>query len=570
MRVEETFKGELPTVVHLHNRGGSVEDGGEACESSPNFSTGEERLLYLGRRTDGSVYVRHGEAGAPRLRRRDGSAEPANARLLPLLRRARTTGPMAAGSDQPNTATSDDTTVLTANSTTTSSTAGLTVDANGIPVRFIEPDAGRTIPYLVDADALPASITQEQALQAVRNALAAWSAVSSVQFRFEGVQSFGQSAANVGVYDGRLRIQLHDLYGAVGSDGVLGIGGVAWTNGGTPFSTTGGTGARVVAQEFHRIRRSYVVLAHTQPWMQVLSTFEEVLCHEIGHSLGLDHSSNLSTETDAAKRDAIMYYLVHADGRGARLGTYDIAVIPLVHPANTPPWLPERTMTVLTGPAAPSFAGANTITLAGYDLQTAAAALTWTSTGATANGGTFALGTTTLGYTPSAYWADTSVDPAGGSYYDIIYLRASDGVNASAWTQVRVVGFAPDTYPTGGDGLPDAWMVANFGNADPGAGTGRGPADDPDGDGLTNLQEYQLGTNPLSANSRFAITSFSLAQLQWAAKPGELYVVEKSDDLVTWTPLIPTVTLATSTTGTAANFIDTTKPRQFYRVRRTP
>ena len=41
-----------------------------------------------------------------------------------------------------------------------------------------------------------------------------------------------------------------------------------------------------------------------------------------------------------------------------------------------------------------------------------------------------------------------------------------------------------------GDALPDAWELQSFGNLDQ-TGTA-----DPDGDQLTNLQEYQLGTNP--------------------------------------------------------------------------
>jgi len=48
---------------------------------------------------------------------------------------------------------------------------------------------------------------------------------------------------------------------------------------------------------------------------------------------------------------------------------------------------------------------------------------------------------------------------------------------------------------TDSDGLPDSWEIAHFGNITSRNGTG-----DPDGDGLTNLQEYQLGTDPLVAN----------------------------------------------------------------------
>ncbi|MEI7850862.1 MAG: right-handed parallel beta-helix repeat-containing protein, partial [Kiritimatiellales bacterium] len=46
-----------------------------------------------------------------------------------------------------------------------------------------------------------------------------------------------------------------------------------------------------------------------------------------------------------------------------------------------------------------------------------------------------------------------------------------------------------------GDGLPDSWERFYFGNLSQNA------TSDPDGDGLTNLQEYQLGTNPNNADT---------------------------------------------------------------------
>jgi len=46
-----------------------------------------------------------------------------------------------------------------------------------------------------------------------------------------------------------------------------------------------------------------------------------------------------------------------------------------------------------------------------------------------------------------------------------------------------------------GDGLPDWWEWRSFGNLDETA------SGDPDGDGLTNLQEYQRGSDPLNGGS---------------------------------------------------------------------
>jgi hypothetical protein len=50
--------------------------------------------------------------------------------------------------------------------------------------------------------------------------------------------------------------------------------------------------------------------------------------------------------------------------------------------------------------------------------------------------------------------------------------------------------FTVGEVDTDGDGLPDNWELQYFGNLSQGAN------DDPDGDGITNLQEYQQGRNP--------------------------------------------------------------------------
>lgn len=46
------------------------------------------------------------------------------------------------------------------------------------------------------------------------------------------------------------------------------------------------------------------------------------------------------------------------------------------------------------------------------------------------------------------------------------------------------------------DGLPDTWEIKYFGDI-----SKYGPQDDPDGDGLTNLQEFQYGTDPTKTDT---------------------------------------------------------------------
>ena len=52
-----------------------------------------------------------------------------------------------------------------------------------------------------------------------------------------------------------------------------------------------------------------------------------------------------------------------------------------------------------------------------------------------------------------------------------------------------------DDYGEDSDTLPDSWEWDNFGTFD------QGPDDDPDSDGLTNIEEYNHGTNPNNPHS---------------------------------------------------------------------
>lgn len=54
---------------------------------------------------------------------------------------------------------------------------------------------------------------------------------------------------------------------------------------------------------------------------------EELFAHELGHTLGLGHSSMNEFEPSPLLRDAQMFHLLHDDGRGGRLRAEDVAAL---------------------------------------------------------------------------------------------------------------------------------------------------------------------------------------------------------------------------------------------------
>ncbi len=113
---------------------------------------------------------------------------------------------------------------------------------------------------------------------------------------------------------------------------------------------------------------------------------------------------------------------------------------------------------------------------------------------------------------------------AGGTYaYRIVEI---DNRN-------RTLTYGPYTLTVDGRAVSyDAWMQQAF--ADPAVG---GRDMDPDGDGLTNFQEYLAGTDPLDANSLLAITSIEVVQnagsvvIKWTSSPDTTYGVAISTDV---------------------------------------
>ena len=119
------------------------------------------------------------------------------------------------------------------------------------------------------------------------------------------------------------------------------------------------------------------------------------------------------------------------------------------------------------------------------------------------------------------------------------------------------------------DGLPDDWEIAH--GLNPGDATDA--AQDPDGDGLSNLEEFRTGTDPRNPASALRLAAFLQADggvaLRFLAAPGRGYSVVYRDALESggWQILR---TLSPSASEQEVNVVDdrSSSPRgaRFYRV----
>ncbi|HEY2952501.1 MAG TPA: M36 family metallopeptidase [Verrucomicrobiae bacterium] len=150
-----------------------------------------------------------------------------------------------------------------------------------------------------------------------------------------------------------------------------------------------------------------------------------------------------------------------------------------------------------------------------------------------------------------------------------VFLRASDGNGHLGLGNFFSV--APTTASDGG-ALPDAWKLNHFATL---TSAGSGAADDPDRDGLTNLQEFLAGTDPLDARSVVRITSIQLddanVRIRFTSVPGKRYRLERTSDLggSFWRP----VSESLAATGAAAEVTDQNAAGErcrIYRVRLVP
>ncbi|OLC59350.1 MAG: hypothetical protein AUH76_14840 [Candidatus Rokubacteria bacterium 13_1_40CM_4_67_11] len=434
LAVDEVLAGPaLPVSVTIRQPGGRAGGYEMWIEGSPEFIIGERVLVFLRVARDGTLRVLHLYQGkfsvmVDPLTGRDVAIRitGAGVRVLPPLRPGaapppkdthelddlrRTIRALRGPAPPPAQAAPLETAPTIGSAVVEQHDAFV---FNGTtPARWFEPDSGQPVTMFLNSSGEPAAATQ--GFDQVRQAMAAWSNDPQSNFRYA---DGGFTSAAGFRFDGVNAVSWNDpddvMAPPSNCSGVLGMGGF--------FRST--TESRDVnGTTFYRILEGDVVINNGWEgcgFYESFLNFAEVLTHELGHVLGLGHTSDTT---------ATMYAAAHFDGRGASIKADDIAGLRYIYP------IPALTLAFASPTSGATVSGPVTVSLTG-------------------SGGTgpysfnVRLDGTTIGSSASFPWNTTAT--ADGAHTLSATLTDSAGRTASASISVTVANSSPPPPPPGG------------------------------------------------------------------------------------------------------------------------
>jgi hypothetical protein len=182
-------------------------------------------------------------------------------------------------------------------------------------VRWMEADNGQAINFFVNPNLSP---TPAGGSAEISRAMEAWATQSGANIR---IQTGGQTSNCGNSVDGANIISFGDCRNQLdppsGCSGVLAQTLAAWFNSDTKI---------VNGIVFKRLSEADIVFNDGfDCFLANSSNLAEVACHELGHAIGLAHSSDSS---------ALMRPVAHGRGRDATLGSDDIAGVLSIYPSS--------------------------------------------------------------------------------------------------------------------------------------------------------------------------------------------------------------------------------------------
>jgi len=371
VQVERVLKGEVISSGLVVRVLGGRTPSGEVLTvfGAPRFRRGERVLLFLEPRADGTWGIAQFlqgafhdvKAGTRRAAVRDltevkivrrGRGRPAR----PMLRdfdgfadwvEDRAAG-IARGRDYQFRATRQQVNAIT---------AGFTLfvdDTNGLNLRWFQFDSGGSVTWKAHQTGQPG--LGNGGFAEFQRGLQLWTneATTPVRLVYGGTTAVTAGFTN---FDGENVILFDDFNQDIegtfdcSEGGTLAIGG--------PWSSSGNQGT-FNGRRYVRIQGADIVMndgiaCSIQGSPNGSEFMEEVYAHELGHTLGLGHSSENENETNSRLREALMFFQAHDDGRGARLTADDVAGLQALYkkggsaPPPGPGNCPADTLCLLNG-----------------------------------------------------------------------------------------------------------------------------------------------------------------------------------------------------------------------------
>ena len=340
LSIQDVLKGQLmpQRSLTIKQPGGAVGDSQYWVEGSPEFFVGEKVVLFLSQHPDGSprvtqfyqgkltimpdpdtgkefVYRESPPPGVHVLNKKNASRQTSLVYLFHELEalkvRIRSVVNTTPQSSPKQFLVSPS--PLRVSQAKTQSHAKFTFLGPG---RWHEPQNGQPVRMKLNTRGEPAA--SDQGFASVREAFQAWNMLGDSSFRYEdagftndrGLRSDGENTVT-------FRDPLNQIDPPVNCSGMLALGG---------FFSKSSSGSTIDGQFFPQITEGDLVIS--EGWegcgfYENPKNLAEVLTHELGHVLGLGHS------TDPR---ATMYAFAHFDGRGAALRSDDIAGLAFLYP----------------------------------------------------------------------------------------------------------------------------------------------------------------------------------------------------------------------------------------------
>jgi len=219
-------------------------------------------------------------------------------------------------------------------------------------IRWFAFDSSQYVDWRILTGGQP-GIGQQRTLNSASRAMSTWNAVSqtNIKYRVVGTTSETQAFNGCGMddcTDDINSIVFNDVDGSVndpftctaGGGGTLAIGGPWYSNRTFPGPNS---------QSYHQIAEGEIVLNKgIDCFITTDADLDQLLAHELGHTLGIDHPCGGADDCPPLQSDALMRAYFHTDGRGAQMNSDDRAAARFLYPGNTgsPPAAPSNLVLV--------------------------------------------------------------------------------------------------------------------------------------------------------------------------------------------------------------------------------